>query len=449
MPFSTLYRPAELQKAMRIGDVAILLASPTMLGKDHESFLEAAIPGLESAPSHQLRLSALPHLRSVRLLGQTTRPWAGHFDVSAENPGEAVDGIDDALLGAIEAEVHPADVLLVVFTSGTTADPKGVMHSHGTVLRKTAPAVGAGMDATFPGRVLNYMPFFWIGGLQNVAGALQSGAAVLTLERLEAAGAIALAQREKATSVNGNATTLQALLGSSGIPGLEHLQPTMSGLSGPHLPKRPWEGGRSSRGHDPTALGMTETLGAWAGIDGFDIRVVDPDTDQEVASGEEGEFLVRGYSLMQGLYKREREDVFTPDGFYRTGDIGYLEDGLVYFRGRVTEMIKTKGANVAPAEVQAVLDGCPAVRVSFVVGLPHDQYGQEVAAALVAEDGRRIDVEDVLGQCRRALSSFKVPTFVHVLGEDEVPWLASSKVDKRAIAVVLEQRRRATVSSQQ
>jgi hypothetical protein len=101
---------------------------------------------------------------------------------------------------------------------------------------------------------------------------------------------------------------------------------------------------------------MTETLGAWAGIGDFDCRVVDPTTGQEVAAGEQGEFLVRGYSVLQGLYKHEREDVFTPDGFFPTGDLGYLENGLVYFQGRTKDMIKTKGANVAPAEVEAALN---------------------------------------------------------------------------------------------
>jgi hypothetical protein len=107
------------------------------------------------------------------------------------------------------------------------------MHSQGTVLRKTAPAVGTGMDATFPGRVLSYMPFFWIGGLQSVAGSLQSGAAVLTLERLDPVAAVELARREHATSINGNATTLRALLGSATVLGAGGSQPASTAMGGP------------------------------------------------------------------------------------------------------------------------------------------------------------------------------------------------------------------------
>ncbi|MBO0730661.1 MAG: acyl--CoA ligase [Acidimicrobiaceae bacterium] len=444
MPFSTLYRPAELRKAMRIGDVAVLLSSTTMLGKDHESYLEEAIPGLESSSGGPLRLPELPYLRSVRLLAPTGRRWADVSELSTSDTHD-VDGIDDSLLAAVEREVTPADLMLVVFTSGTTAEPKGVIHTQGAVLRKTAPVVGAGMDASFPGRPLSYMPFFWIGGIQSVAGALQSGAAVLTLERLDPMAALELAKREQATSINGNATTLQALMSSSDAAAFSHLKLTMSGLSGPHLPKRPWEGDPSSKGDQPTALGMTETMGAWAGIDGFDCRVVDPDTGKEVAPDQEGEFFVRGYSLMEGLYKREREDVFTPDGFFATGDIGYLENGLVYFRGRRTHMIKSKGANIAPAEVEAVLNASPDVKVSFVVGLPHDDYGEEVAAALVPEPGHVIDVDRLLQEARSMLSSYKVPTFVEVVRDEDITWLPSSKVDTRAVARLLDRARQAKV----
>ncbi len=443
MPFSTLYRPAELRNAMRIGDVAVLISATTMLGKDHESYLEEAIPGLESSPGGPLRLTALPYLRSIRLLGQTSRSWAHGFEISTTATTDTVDGVDEPLLSAVEREVTPGDPMIVVFTSGTTADPKGVIHTQGAVLRKTAPVAGAGLDATFPGRVLSYMPFFWIGGIQSVAGALQSGATVLTLERLDPVAAIELAKREHATSINGNATTLQAVVSSSDTAEFSDLKPTMSGLSGPHLPKRPWEGPASSKGHEPTALGMTETMGAWAGIEGFECRVLDPDTGEEVPPGEEGEFLVRGYSLLQGFLKREREDVFTADGFFPTGDVGYLENGLVYFRGRRTAMIKSKGANIAPAEVEAVLNSFPEVRVSFVVGLPHDDYGEEVAAALLPEKGQLIDIDKLLEHARPLLSSYKVPTFVTVVREEDITWLSSSKVDTRAIARLVDRARNA------
>jgi acyl-CoA synthetase (AMP-forming)/AMP-acid ligase II len=144
---------------------------------------------------------------------------------------------------------------------------------------------------------------------------------------------------------------------------------------------------------------------------------------------------------MDSLYKCEREDVFTPDGYYRTGDLGYVEAGKYYFRSRMKDMIKTKGANVAPAEVESVLNSCPEVRIAFVVGVPHDVYGQEVIAAVVPEDGRTVDVDVLVSECRRVLSTYKVPSMIEVLAPDEVPQLPSSKPDRRAVLALLTERR--------
>jgi acyl-CoA synthetase (AMP-forming)/AMP-acid ligase II len=433
MPFSTIYRPAELRAAMRIGDVSTLISSAKMLGKDHEAFLEDAVPGLADSRPGRLRVPDLPYLRSIRLLGGSSRPWAEPFEVSSDDAERAVDGVDDTLLEALEEEVTPADSIVAVFTSGTTAAPKAVVHSQGAAIRKTAPAANAGLNAMFSGRDLSLMPFFWIGGIQQVLSALQSGATLLTLERLDAADALQLGQREKATSIMGNPQALRSLLGGRDI---ESALPTIR-----RLPPRPWEGGPSSQGDMANGLGMTETFGPWASVEGFECRVVDPESGTVLDDGETGEYHVRGYGLMQGLYKREREEVFEPDGFYATGDLGYVEKGLVFFQARVKDLIKTKGANVAPAEVEQVLNARPDVQIAFVVGLPHPEWGEEVVAGVVCRGDDSVDLGALLDDCRRLLSAYKVPTMVEILKPDEVPYLSSSKPDRRALREMLAERR--------
>ncbi|MEU9273114.1 class I adenylate-forming enzyme family protein [Streptomyces sp. NPDC048251] len=432
MPFSTIYRPAELRAALRVGDASILVSVPTMLGKDHEAMLEKALPALAGAVPGRLRVPEAPYLRSIRLVGESTRGWAEPFEIRTGNGVDEIDGVDDRLLEAVEAEVTPADPIVVVFTSGTTADPKGVVHSQGAVLRKTAPTSDAALNAIFGGRVLCFMPFFWIGGMQEVLAALQSGAAVLTLERLDAAVGLELGRREHATSIMGNPQTMRSLLGGTDVTtAIPTVRP---------LPRRPWDGPPSSRGDVASGIGMTETFGPWNSVQGFGCRVVDPETGDILDEGQVGEFQVRGYALMQGLYKREREEVFTPDGFYATGDLGYVESGLFYFGARLKDMIKTKGANVAPAEVEAVLNRRPDVRISFVVGLPHPVHGQQVVAGVVAENGQAVDTEALLVECRTALSPYKVPSGIHVLADAEVPLLSSNKPDRRAILAILAER---------
>jgi acyl-CoA synthetase (AMP-forming)/AMP-acid ligase II len=434
MPFSTIYRPAELRNAMRVGDVSILITSPKMLGKDHETFLEDAIPGLVGTRPGRFSLADLPYLRSVQLLGESDRPWAETLRLSTDDAEQAVGGVDSPLLEAVEGEVSPADSIVTVFTSGTTAAPKAVVHSHGAAIRKTAPTANAGLSAIFPGRHLSMMPFFWIGGIQQVLSALQSGSTLLTLERLDAAAALQLGAREKATSIMGNPQALRSLLGGRDI---ESAIPTIR-----PLPHRDWEGGPSSKGDMATGLGMTETFGPWAGVEGFDFRVVDPDRG-EVLDGEgaSGEFHVRGYGLMQSLYKLEREEVLEPDGFYATGDLGYVEQGLVYFKARVKDLIKTKGANVAPPEVEEVLNARPEVQIAFVIGLPHPEWGEEVVAGVVPRGNETVDVRALLDDCRRLLSPYKVPTTVEILRPEEVPYLSSSKPDRRALREILAERR--------
>lgn len=433
MPLSTLYRPAELCTALRVGDVSMLLSAPVVVGKDHQAFLEAALPGLDAAAHERLRIPAVPHLRSIWLLDGGSKAWAQPFSLQVGSADAELDGIDDSLLRAIEAEVTPGDPMTVIFTSGTTAGPKAVIHSQGTIVRKTARAANAALRCIFGGRVLCLMPFFWIGGIQEVVAALQSGATILTVERLDADAVLELGKREEATTISGNPQALRSLFGDADLQSvIATLQP---------FPARPWDGGPSSRGHMATGIGLTETFGPWSNVSGMECRIVDPDTGADVAEGEVGEFWIRGYGLMLGLYKRERDEVFTPDGFYRTGDLGYVENGLYFFSARLKEMIKTRGANVAPAEVEVVLNADPAVRESFVSGAPHPRYGEEVLAAVVPEAGRRVDVDRLFAQCRRALSSFKVPAVIEVLDPIDIPYLSSGKPDRRAINELLFQRR--------
>jgi acyl-CoA synthetase (AMP-forming)/AMP-acid ligase II len=433
MPFSTIYRPAELRTSMRIGDVSTLISSPTMLGKDHEAFLEDAVPGLAETASRRLHVVELPYLRSIWLLGSSRRVWAETLDLDFQAGEEEVGGFDDAFLEAVEAEVTPADPIAVVFTSGTTAEPKAVVHTQGAVFRKTSRTADAALNAIFPGRVLTLMPFFWVGGMQEVLAALQSGAALLTLERLDVEEGLRLGRREGATSVMGNPQALSALLGGVDIAAaIPTIRP---------LPTRPWEGGTSAKGDVSVGLGMTETFGPWAGVDGFECRVVDPETGDTLGEGEVGEFQTRGYGLMHSLYKREREEVFLPDGYYATGDLGYVEKGFVYFTSRLKDMIKTRGANVAPAEVEAVLNARPDVKISFVVGLPHRDYGEEVAAAVVPQGDAAVDLATLLEDCRRLLSPYKVPTMIEILPPDQIPYLSSSKPDRQAVKKMLTDRR--------
>ena len=133
---------------------------------------------------------------------------------------------------------------------------------------------------------------------------------------------------------------------------------------------------------------------------------------------------------MAGFYKREREETFDADGWFHTGDRSYLEGDRVFFTGRYTEMIKSGGANVAPLEVETVLQSFPEVRYAFVFGMPHAERGEEVTAVIVVEDGAAFDPDDIRRRARAELSAYKVPTSIVTIPLDEAPWLPSGKPDK-------------------
>jgi len=419
MLFPATYRPGELRRSLRISDAAILIAGPTLLGKDYEAFLEEAIPTLGTHNSGPLRDLDVPYLRSIWLTDSSDRSWATPIDFATPAPGATT----AELLAAVETEVSPADPLLVIYTSGSAADPKAVVHTHGATIRKVRPELGMGLPASFPGRTFCAMPFFWIGGPQELLGALHSGATIVTQDRFEAGVALDLLERERCTSILGWASVLEQLIAhpSFGSRDLGSLSVTMPG--GPIV---------SSRG-DPLNLGMTETFGPHGNPEWFDYKVVHATTGAPVGAGGEGEFCVRGFGLMAALYKKEREETFDEDGYYHTGDRGYLEDGRIWFKGRYSEMIKSGGANVSPLEVEQVLTSFPDVRMAFVLGIDDEQSGEAVAAVVVPGPGVELDPHDLRARLRTELSAYKVPTQWVTLDEDQIPWLASGKPDKRTL----------------
>jgi acyl-CoA synthetase (AMP-forming)/AMP-acid ligase II len=167
-------------------------------------------------------------------------------------------------------------------------------------------------------------------------------------------------------------------------------------------------------------------------------RIVDPASGVEAPDGQEGEIHVRGPIVMNGIYKQERHQVFGPDGWYATGDRGWFDEaGHLHFTGRASTLIKTAGSNVSPAEVESVLDSLPEVLHSFVVALPHPVRGQVVGAAVVPANGARLSVETIVAHARRNLSTFKVPTVIRLLAENDLPMLPTGKVDRQALVRVL------------
>ena len=457
VPVNTFYRPPELERFLVHADVEYLLGVDAFIHHDYIERLETVAPELADHGPPPLFLPSLAHLRRVLLWGPSPRPWAdGDYGTHDDDPHDD-DGArrEDLIVAGLEAQVTPADPLLITYTSGSTGEPKGVVHGHGPLLRHARNlAALSGADET--SRIWTPMPLCWVGGFAfTLLRAMSVGGCFLTQEVFDPGAALELLGRERVTIVSAWPAASKALREHPSFASTD-LSAVVAGSFYEALPpeRRP-----PDQGLIIGSLGMSETGGphtfwtaaeephgapeAYRGAFGHEVpgvehRIIDPETGDELPPGEEGEVLVRGYSLMLGLYKKERAEVFDADGWYHTGDRGYFRDGWFFFTGRQSDLIKTAGSNVAPVEVETCLLREPEVKLAFVVGVPDVDRGENVVALVVPWAA---DSTDDLGaelrvRLKAQLSSYKVPTRVVVIGESDVPWLVSQKADRRALAAL-------------
>ena len=455
VPLNTFYKPRELGWVLKHADVHTLLCIPSLLNNDYIERLETAAPELVGQSKGALLAAELPYLRDVVVWGECDRGWArsrAEVEAAAERTA-----LDDAFLSAVEACVAPSDTMLVIYSSGSTADPKGALHSHGGLIRH-AFNLNSYRDLDSADRVFSPMPFFWVGGFVfTLLACMHAGASMVCEEAFDPGETLALLEREKVTIAAGWPHYAKAMMDHPSFRERD-LSSIRSGNLYAILPEdeRPRDVELRSN-----SLGMTETCGPHS-IDRMDVdlperlrgsfgrapegvehKVVDPETGAVLPPDAEGEICVRGYSVMQGLHKVEREDVFDRDGFYHTGDGGRLdEDGVLFFRARLGEMIKTAGANVTPREVEVVLDAFPEVQASFVVGVPDPVRGQNVAAAIVLDTGRDLSTEDCRNRLRDELSAYKIPRHIFFAAKADLPFTDSGKIDKRRLGAQLADRSR-------
>jgi acyl-CoA synthetase (AMP-forming)/AMP-acid ligase II len=193
--------------------------------------------------------------------------------------------------------------------------------------------------------------------------------------------------------------------------------------------------------------GAPSTMATHIAVDevepGYEVRMIDDD-GALVGDGRQGEILVRGPTLMLGLHKQARHDVFDADGFYRTGDLGVRRGGRIHFEGRRGNVIRRSGANVAPHEVETLLVEAEGVEQAFVVGIPDERRGQLIAAAVVAQSGVHLDPAALRTWTRQRLSAFKVPDVIAIMSREEIPRTDAQKVALAALADELSARHRAS-----
>ena len=418
VPLSTLLAPPELVTQLRVASVQALVAVEEFRGHRYLDDLAGVRNTVE-----------LPALRTV---------WT---------PEEVPGGGDLQHVDAFGAAVTPSDTLVIMFTSGSSGPPKGVIHSHGNALA----AVRSGLTARCidaDTRLYLPMPFFWVGGFgSGILSALLAGATLVTEDGPRPETTLRLLDREGVTLFRGWPDQAEALARQSASVGanLSALRPgSLEALLPPEQ--------RSAPGARARLFGMTESFGPYCGypadtdmprsawgscgkpFDGMQVRIVDPDTGQPVAAGSVGMIQIRGPHTLRGLCRRTREVVFTPDGYYPTGDLGHLDDdGFMFYHGRSDDMFKVSGATVYPSEVEQALRTIDGVENAFVT---------EVSGAVGAVVISGCNAEQLRVEARKRLSAFKVPTVWLLVDSDEdIPRGTTGKVDVRLLRKLLQTQR--------
>jgi len=440
IPVNTFAKPAERDYILRHSDASLLLVQRSLLKHDFLADLQRDHVELASAAPGRLLCPALPQLRRVVALGLEAREGAvqGWQELLAQG-----DSVPDSMLDAIAQEITPADDGLVIYTSGTTAHPKGVLHL------QRAPVIQSwrfaeGMELSPEDVVYTAQPFFWSAGIaMSLGAALAAGACLLLEASFEPGAALACIEANRATAIfawphQDKAMAEHPSAQSRDLSCARKVEFDSPLAARVGLEKDEW-GTHGSYGMSETFTiasflpvgAPAELRNATSGrpLPGMQMRVVDPESGAALPQGEKGEIAVRGVTFMRGYYKVEPELYLDDEGYFRTQDGGSFDaEGYLHWSGRLSNLIKTGGANVSPVEIETALRSYPGLKAGLAVGVPHPALGEVVVLCAVPVPGAEPDEAAIRGFLRERLAAYKVPKRVLVFAEEELQYTGTQKI---------------------
>lgn len=454
VPLNVRHKSSELGYIIANAELAaVLTQSDPQAHVDFASLLCDSVPGLAQADANApLALQAAPLLRHAVLLGGLPRQGF----VPADAFAQAAQTVPADAVRDYGRRVRLGDTAIIIYTSGTTANPKGCMLSHealtrGPLERATWRLASGDADVHWGAG-----PLFHIGSLAPCVGALGAGVTYTTDLFYEPARALALIRDNRATTLwPWFPAIVLGLLEQPGFDAqhLPHVKNIVL-ITSPSLADRVLE--RFPDAEILQGCGMTETAGIFAFsaptdtplerattqgkvYPGLEVRVVRPDGAGEAAVGEIGEILVRGYNVMKGYYKDPEKTAAALDaqGWLHTGDL-YLRDesGNLVFNGRLKDMLKVGGENVAAVELECFLAQHPAVRIAEVVGKPDPRLDEVPVAFVELHEGAQLEPQQLIDFCKGRIANYKVPREVHFVQPGEWP-MSLTKIDKRGLRSLL------------
>jgi fatty-acyl-CoA synthase len=424
VPVNTRYKLAETCYVLEQSGSSVLVFMDTFLQIDFAAMVEALPP--DPIGRHVVCVNT----RKVPRPG-----WIDFADLVAASPP------DDAAMA--EHRPRPEDPALIQYTSGTTAAPKGAVLSHAAYVR-TAAAVALCQALSESDRFFSGMPFFHCSGsMHAITTVLVAGSTLVDLPRWDAEEALHVIDRERCTVAHGR-LPFTDLAAEDWRTYPRRIERAVTTGSPEFLLRLHDEAGITGISN---VYGMTETCGNFTlsfpddPLDarvrsngrphpGLEVVARDPRTCRDLPPGERGELWLRGWNLFAGYYLKPDETAqsFDAAGWFRTGDLGSVTpDGALVYHGRLKEMLRVGGENVAPAEVEGLLCAHPSIREAAVVAMPDRRLDEVVCAFVALRPGRRVTEAEVIEFCRARIAGFKVPR--RVVFVDELPRTATHKIE--------------------
>ena len=445
VPFNTWYKRTEIGWLLRHCGVSCFVFADRFLKHDYAATMRELLPGLAQCAQGEFASAEYPLLRQLIVLGG---PLPGAFTWNeflalgqATTHGQVYETL---------AAVRPKDPALILYTSGSTADPKGVLLAHGGVV-SNGWDMGVRRRVLAEDRVWLGTPLFYgLGATNALPLTLTHGATLVLQGAFEAGAAIDVIERTASTVYYGTGNISRAILDHPDYrqARIGSLQKGNAGTMTEYKRLTIVEMGMAQA---CAAYGLTESYGnatvseaddpvdvrlntSGRPLPGVRVTIVDPGSGRPLSVGEVGLILLRGHTT-PGYFNNEEENAraFRPDGAFDTGDLGSLDaEGRLVFHARLKEVIKSGGVNVSPMEVEQLLVQHPHIRDAHVVGIPHATRGQQVVAFVDADSG--ISEQDVRDFIQERAASFKVPQHVLFRSTGQFPRLASGKVAKVRLA---------------
>ena len=444
---NTNYKRYEAEYLLSQSDGKVCVFIDGFKDTSYMEIVRQICPEVETSDPDALSIQKLPHMKHLLYVGENETPrGVRHFaDLYA-----LADTVSDEAYAARKASLHPDDVVNMQYTSGTTGFPKGVMLTHNNIINN-GKSIGDCMKFTEEDRLCIPVPFFHCFGLVlAIMASITHATSMVPLTYYRPLLTMQAMQNEKCTAVHGVPTMFIAMLEHPEFQNFtfDHLRTGI--MAGSPCPIKVMQQVADEMGmRDITIVfGQTEsspgctqtttddslelrvsTVGRV--LPGVEAKIVDPETGNPLPPHQPGEFCTRGYHVMQGYYNMPEATklAIDEDGWLHTGDIATVdENGYYRITGRIKDMIIRGGENISPKEIEDFLYTHPAVRDVQVIGVPSQQYGEEVMACIVRREGETLTEQEVIDYVRANMARHKTPR--HVRFVDAFPLTASGKIQK-------------------